>query len=169
MPRDLFLPPHLHNPFPVIEFPAFMKSLFLVPAIALSALFVSCTPFPVPSDWPVKQKVEMTKVRTLEDRVGTYQQNTVLTRQERALLTFLADNDRINESIGKSDRYGTKTWKIAEIFLIEPGRKVSVLCEEGHFQEPLYFRYNPSNSVWYRVDNFENPKAAEVPALIVQK
>lgn len=146
-----------------------MKQLLILPAIALSAFLASCTPFPVPSDWPVKQKVEMPKVRTLEDRVGTHQQDTVLTRQERALLTFLADNDRINESIGKSDRYGTKTWKIAEIFLIEPGRKVSVLCEEGHFQEPLYFRYNPPNSVWYRVDNFENPKAAEVPALIVQK
>jgi hypothetical protein len=146
-----------------------MKQTFLLATLALSAFLGSCAPFPVPSDWPVKQKVEMTKVRTLEDRVGTHQENAVLTRQERALLTFLSDNVRINEAIGQSDRYGTKTWKIAEIFLIEPGRKVSVLCEEGHFQEPLYFRYNPENSVWYRVDNFENPKAIAVPALIVQR
>lgn len=169
MPKDSFSPLSVPKPFHVIDIPIFMKQILLLSTLAISAFVASCSPFPVPSDWPVRQKVEMPKVRTLEDRVGTYHPDTVLTRQERALLTFLADSTRINESIGKADRYGTKTWKIAEIFLIEPGRKVSVLCEEGHFQEPLYFRYNPQNSVWYRVDNFENPKAVEVPALIVQK
>lgn len=145
-----------------MKFPAFS-------VIAAALALASCTPFPVPSDWPVRQKAQTAKVKSFESVVATAVPVTELTRQERALLTFLADNQRVNEAIGKEGRYGTCEWKIAEIFLVEPGRRVSVLCEEGHYQEALYFRYNPSNSVWYRVENFENPKAKEVPALIVEK
>ena len=63
---------------------------------------------------------------------------------------------------------GTRTWKIAEIFQVEPGRKVSVLCEEGHTQEAIYFRYNPDNKVWYRVTDFESAEAKAYPAVIVE-
>lgn len=132
------------------------------------ALLTACAPFPVPSDWPVRLKADPVKVRSFQGLVATPIPVNSLTRQERALLTFLADNQRINEAIGKEDRYGTRTWKITEIFLLEPGKRVSVLCEEGHFQEPLYFIYNPANSIWYRVVDFEDPKAKQIPALVVE-
>ncbi len=115
----------------------------------------------------MRLKADPEKIRSLEGVVLSSTPVESLTRQERTLLTFLADNERINESVGEPGRYGTREWKIAEIFLVEPGRQVSVLCEEGHYQVPLYFRYNPTNSVWYRVEDFENPAAKAVPALIV--
>lgn len=144
-------------------------SLLSLAAATFAALMSACAPFPVPDDWPVRQKADNAKARGLYDVLSTSRPVGSLTSQERALLTFLTDNDRINEAIGKTDRHGNRTWRIVEIFLVEPGRQVSVLCEEGHFQEALYFRYNPSNSVWYRVEDFENPNAAAVPALIVQR
>jgi len=145
---------------------------FLLSAVSAGAalVFSACAPFPVPADWPVALKEDRVKVRMLENAVANSVPVSSLTRQERSLLTFLSDNQRVNEAIGKEDRYGgTASWKIAEIFIVEPGRRVSVLCEEGHYQEPLYFRYNPDNQVWYRVEGFDDADAAAYPALIVRK
>lgn len=130
---------------------------------------LACAPFPVPSDWPVKTKADAAKVRSLDHVVASARPLHELTRQERALLTFLSDNNRIDEAIGKRNHYGIREWRIAEIFFVEPGKRVSVLCEDGHEQEPLYFRYSAENSVWYRVEDFENPQAKAYPALIVEK
>lgn len=143
------------------------RSIF--PAGLFTLLLASCSPFPVPGNWPVETRIDRAKVNSLDDRVASSTHATELSRQERALLTFLANNDHINEAIGKRNHYGNRNWRIAEIFLVEPGRRVSVLCEDGHDQEPLYFRYSPENSVWYRVEDFENPKAATHPAVIVKK
>jgi hypothetical protein len=143
------------------------RSILATGAFAL--LVSSCSPFPVPSNWPVKTKIDREKVELLDKTVASSQPSTALSKQERALLTFLAEGQHINEAIGKRNDFGKHQWRIAEIFLVEPGRRVSVLCEDGHLQEPLYFRYNPDNSVWYRVEDFENPKASSHPAVIVAK
>ncbi len=127
-----------------------------------------CAPFPVPREWPLALAPDAAAATQLREVLVSSEPVSSLTRQEQVLLVFLSDNERINEAIGKRDHYGTRTWRIAEIFLLEPGRRVSVLCEEGHTQEPIYFRYRPENKVWYRVIDFEDPAAKEYPAVIVR-
>ncbi len=129
---------------------------------------IGCAPFPVPSDWPVALSPDRKAAKELGEVLISSRPVRSLSRQEQALLSFLNDNELINQAIGKRDRYGTRTWKIAEIFLVEPGLRVSVLCEEGHTQEPIYFRYNPDNKVWYRVTDFEDPESKGYPAVIVE-
>jgi len=138
-------------------------------AVGLVVLgMVGCAPFPVPQDWPVAMEADRDTASEYMDEVRGVDSASSLTRQEWALLNFLSDNDRINEAIGKADSYGTRRWEIAEIYRVEPGREVSVLCEEGHKQEAIYFRYSPENKVWYRVTDFEEPKGKEFPAVIVK-
>ena len=129
---------------------------------------VGCAPFPVPGDWPVAMKPDRAAAEKYLDEVRGVDSVSELTRQERALLNFLSDSDRLNEAIGKAGRYGTRSWEIAEVYRVDPGREVSVLCEEGHNQEPIYFRYSPENKVWYRVIDFEDPNAKAYPAVIVK-
>lgn len=145
-----------------------MKRTSVLTCSLVAVLLAGCAPFPVPGDWPVAMAPDRDAARGLSEVLISSQPVTSLTRQEQVLLGFLDDNARINEAIGKRDRYGTRTWKVAEIFLVEPGRKVSVLCEEGHNQEPIYFVYNPENRVWYRVGDFEDPAAKRYPAVIVE-
>jgi len=127
-----------------------------------------CAPFPVPGDWPVAMDPDRDTASEFVEEVRGVDSVSDLTKQEWALLNFLSDNDRINEAIGKADDYGTHSWKIAEIYRVDPGREVSVLCEEGHRQEPIYFRYSPENKVWYRVGDFETPDVKAYPAVIVK-
>lgn len=136
--------------------------------LGVSLLAASCAPFPVPHEWPVEMAPDRQAATQLRDSLVSSTPVSSLTRQEQVLLAFLSDNERINQAIGKRDHYGTRTWRIAEIFLVEPGRRVSVLCEEGHNQEAIYFRYRPENKVWYRVGDFEDPTAKEYPAVIVR-
>lgn len=130
--------------------------------------FAACAPFAVPHEWPVSVSPDRKAVRQLDDVVICNLSVDSLTKQEQALLTFLADPEHLRKAVGKPDNYGTHNWRIAEIFLVKPGREVSVLCEEGHMQEPLYFRYNPANSVWYRVADFESDKTRAVAAVVVK-
>ena len=129
---------------------------------------IGCAPFPVPRDWPVAMAADRDTAGEYVEEVRGVDSVSDLTKQEWALLNFLSDTDRINEAIGKADSYGTRSWKVAEIYRVEPGREVSVLCEEGHNQEAIYFRYSPENKVWYRVLDFEDPHVREFPAVIVK-
>jgi len=129
---------------------------------------IGCAPFPVPRAWPVAMVPDRAAARKYLAEVRGADSVSDLTRQEWALLNFLSDTDRINEAIGKKGRYGTRSWKIAEIYRVDPGREVSVLCEEGHNQEAIYFRYSPENKVWYRVVDFEQMKGNDYPAVIVK-
>ncbi len=132
------------------------------------SVLIGCAPFPVPRDWPVAMAPDRDTAREYLDEMHGVNSVSALTRQEWALLNFLSDADRINEAIGKKDRYGTRSWEIAEIYRVDPGREVSVLCEEGHNQQAIYFRYNPENKVWYRMTDFEQVEGQDYPAVIVK-
>lgn len=146
-----------------------MKRLSRCLALTTTAFLVQCAPFPVPGDWPVSIKPSTRKASEVSPALISNTPVKELTRQDRALLAFLADDDRVQQAVGKKNAHGQAEWRIEEVFLVQPGRKVSVMCEDGYDQEALYFRYSDTNSVWYRVEDFENPKAASHPAVIVVK
>lgn len=137
--------------------------------IVSAGLLVQCAPFPVPGDWPVSIKPSTRKANEVYPALASSTPVTDLTRQDRALLAFLSDAERIQQAVGRKSDHGGGVWRVEEVFLVQPGRKVSVMCEDGYDQEPLYFRFNETNSVWYRVADFENPKSASHPAVIVVK
>lgn len=91
-----------------------------------------------------------------------------LTKQEKSLLTFLADGENIAAAIGEKNIKGSHAWSAAEVYLVEPGKHVSVLCENGYQQKPIYFHYNKGEKTWYRVGNLEPEHSKGVPAVIVK-
>jgi hypothetical protein len=105
--------------------------------------------------------------RSLHGVVKSTRSMSSLTYQERALLTFVANPEHIRDAIGLADKHGTRTWEVIEVFLVEPGQKVSVLAEEGHDQEALYFTYRADKKIWYRVKDFES-SGRGVPAVRVR-
>lgn len=146
-----------------------MNRPFLILSACAAALFTQCAPFPVPGDWPVKVKPSAKKSPDVAAALISHTPVSELSRQDRALLAFLADDTRVQQAVGRKNAHGGTDWRIEEIFLVQPGKKVSVMCEDGYDQEPLYFLYHEDNAVWYRVEDFENPKAASHPAVIVVK
>ena len=121
----------------------------------IAALFCSgCAGFPTPNYWPVATAPSQAAERSLHGVVKSGEPISSLSYQDRALLTFVADRQNIRDAIGAKDLHGTRDWQVIEIFIVEPGRRVSVLAEEGHTQEPLYFIYRPEKKTWYRVKDF---------------
>lgn len=145
--------------------------LFGVGSVGLivGALFcVGCAGFPTPNYWPVATAPSQAAERTLHGVVKSSEPISSLSYQERALLSFVADRQNIRDAIGIKDNHGTRDWQVIEIFIVEPGRRVSVLAEEGHDQKALYFSYRPETKMWYRVADFAG-SGRGVPAVRVKE
>lgn len=138
----------------------FMNSQGLARLVKVGALVAvacaGCAGFPVPRYWPVEVAPAASVEQKLRGVVKSAQPISALSHQERALLTFIANPQHVRDAIGLPDKYGTRTWEVIEVFMVEPGQKVSVLAEEGHDQEALYFQYHASERAWYRVKDFED-------------
>lgn len=91
-----------------------------------------------------------------------------LTEPEKALLTFLHDDDNIAASAGKKNRPGAHQWSAAEIYRVEPGKHVSVLCENGYQQTAVYFHYDEAQKTWFRVNHLGENHSGGVPAVVVK-
>lgn len=90
-----------------------------------------------------------------------------LTDAEKALLTFVGNPANIADAVGKKNLPGGHEWSTAEVYRVEPGVRISVLCENGYLQEPLYFIYNDEQKTWFRVKHFEPGHGRGVPAVLV--
>ena len=146
-------PDALLNNFMISQTFAWLRKGCMIGAVALSG----CVGFPTPDYWPIEVAPSVEAERSLHGVVKSAEPISNLTRQERALMTFIADPENVRDAIGMRDKYGTRNWEVIEVFLVEPGQRVSVLAEEGHNQEALYFIYHPDERLWYRVGNFEEP------------
>lgn len=91
-----------------------------------------------------------------------------LTQHEKALLTFLDNPDNIAAALGKKNRPGFHQWSAAEVYLVNPGKHVSVLCENGYQQRAVYFDYDAAKKTWYRVAHLEDKHGKGVPAVVVK-
>jgi len=133
----------------------------------IAGLFCAgCAGVANPNYWPVATAPSQAAERSLHGVVKSSLSISSLSYQERSLLTFAANPQNIRDAIGTKDRHGTRDWQVIEIFIVEPGRRVSMLVEEGHDQEALYFNYRPEKKLWYRVKDFAGNRRG-VPAVRV--
>ncbi|MGB2402356.1 MAG: hypothetical protein ACPIA7_02980, partial [Akkermansiaceae bacterium] len=76
-------------------------------ATLLSCLiFVSCSHFYKPEGWPLEIEAQNHAVNHLKEHVKFTGSGIRLTEHEKALLTFLNDDDNIAASAGKKNRPG---------------------------------------------------------------
>lgn len=145
-----------------------MKLSSIVP-LTLCLLFAACGSFLKPSGWPVETTVDKSAYHHMIRHVKFTGATEKLTHAEKALLTFLDNPDNIAAAAGKKNRPGSHQWSAAEVYLVEPGKHVSVLCENGYQQKAIYFHYNADNKTWYRVGHLDDKHGKGVPAVIVKE
>ncbi len=133
--------------------------------VAMMALLVGCAPFPVPPSWPLTLRRDVTLASPVLATLRPPLPWSELSKAEQTLLTFLADAARVKEAVGVQRAYGPEVWRVVEIFRLIPGQRWSVLCEDGHDQEALYFEYDSSEAMWYRVEHFDGENPVRHPAL----
>jgi len=138
--------------------------LALVMAITLSA----CSSFFSPAGWPVSVTPDSKAVAHMINHVKFTGSTKNLTKQEKALLTFLDDPKNVEAAIGEKNIEGAHQWSAAEVYLVDPGKHVSVLCENGYQQKPIYFHYTAEEKTWYRVRDLEPQHSKGVAALVVK-
>jgi len=130
--------------------------------------FCSCAKLRTPEGWPVEVVANEAVVGDTIDQVRFVGSTHELTKPEQALLTFLNDADNIATSVGKVNHAGDHQWLAAEIYRVDPGKHISVLCENGYQQVAAYFHYRPEDKIWYRVGHLEDQKSKGVPAVKVK-
>lgn len=136
--------------------------------LACVVALTSCSSFFSPDGWPLTVSPQSKSVNYMMNHVKLTGSGKSLTKQEKSLLTFLADGENIAAAIGEKNIKGSHAWSAAEVYLVEPGKHVSVLCENGYQQKPIYFHYNKGEKTWYRVGNLEPEHSKGVPAVIVK-
>ncbi|BDS05916.1 hypothetical protein NT6N_09560 [Oceaniferula spumae] len=140
----------------------------LVIALLASLILSSCDSVFSPEGWPVTVTEQREAVNHMVEHVKFTGSTADLTKQEKVLLTFLDDPKNVEAAIGVKSRENSHQWSTAEVYLVEPGKHVSVLCENGLEQKPVYFHYNKGEKTWYRVGNLEEKHSKGVPAVIVK-
>ena len=121
-----------------------------------------------PSGWPVETAVKESSCRHMIEHVKFSGSGARLTHAEKVLLTFLDNPDHIAAAVGKKNRSGSHQWSAAEVYRVEPGKHVSVLCENGYQQKAVYFYYHKQKKTWYRVAHLEYKRGRGVPAVVVK-
>jgi len=144
-----------------------MKVSWLAVAIAC-VLSTSCGTFFKPSGWPVEVSPDREAVSHLKQHVKFTGSGMRLTKPEQALLSFLNDENNIAASVGKKNRPGEHQWSAAEIYRVDPGKHVSVLCENGYQQDAVYFHYDEAKKTWYRVSHLGENHERGVAAVVVK-
>jgi hypothetical protein len=133
----------------------------IIPCILLTA----CSHFFKPEGWPLEIEPQNKAVAHLKEHVKFTGSGIRLTEQEKALLTFLNNEDNIAASAGKKNRPGSHQWSAAEIYRVEPGKHVSVLCENGYQQTAVYFHYDEEKKTWFRVSHLGENHSRGIPAV----
>jgi len=138
--------------------------LVVLVALGLSA----CSSYFKPSGWPVPVVADPVAVGRTTEHVKFVGSTHRLTKQENVLLTFLDKPDNVAAAVGKKNRPGAHQWQVAEIYRVEPGKHLSVLCENGYQQVAVYFHYRKDDAIWYRVGHLEDRHGKGIPAVLVQ-
>ena len=139
-----------------------------VAALTLCIGLTSCSSFFKPKGWPLAVVAKTESVNHLVDHVKFTGSSNRLTQQEKALLTFL-DNDQNNaDSTGRKNRPGSHHWSASEVYRVDPGKHVSVLCENGYEQTAVYFHYDADVKTWFRVNHLGEKHSKGVPAVVVK-
>jgi hypothetical protein len=133
----------------------------IIPCILLTA----CSHFFTPEGWPLEIEPQNQAVVHLKEHVKFTGSGIRLTEHEKALLTFLNNEDNIAASVGKKNRPGSHQWSAAEIYRVEPGKHVSVLCENGYQQTAVYFHYDEEKKTWFRVSHLGENHSRGSPAV----
>lgn len=144
-----------------------MKLPFII-SIVLCLGFSSCSNFFKPAGWPVEVTPKDESVEHVKEHVKFTGSGIRLTKHEKALLTFLDSEENIAASAGKKNQPGSHQWSAAEIYRVDPGKHVSVLCENGYQQTAVYFHYDAEKKTWYRVKHLGENHDKGVPAVLVK-
>lgn len=112
---------------------------------------LSCCAWHTSHPWPVPLKADNQAVETIASQVKFTGSGIRLTYPEKVLLTFLNDADNLTRAAGKKNFPGSHQWAAAEIYRVDPGKQISVLCENGYQQTAVYFHYDANRHLWLRV------------------
>ncbi|MGB0991731.1 MAG: hypothetical protein ACPG32_04600 [Akkermansiaceae bacterium] len=140
----------------------------LVPLSLIALCAVSCSQLSRPSGWPVAVSPTASAVAHMKEHVKFSGTSESLTHAEKSLLTFLDSPDNIAASAGKKNRPGSHQWSAAKIYQVDPGKHLSVLCENGYQQKAVYFHYNEAEKTWYRVPHLDQKHGKGVRAVKVK-
>jgi hypothetical protein len=141
-----------------------MNKIFFA-AVIPCILLTACSQFFKPEGWPLEIEPESQAVLHLKEHVKFTGSGIRLTEHEKALLTFLNNDDNIAASVGKKNRPGSHQWSAAEIYRVDPGKHVSVLCENGYQQTAVYFHYDEEKKTWFRVRHLGENHSRGIPAV----
>lgn len=144
-----------------------MRILFVIAATLCLGL-ASCGSFFEPKGWPIGVSPDKDAVNHLVEHVKFTGSGIRLTYHERALLTFLHNDQNIAVAAGKKNRPGSHQWSASEIYRVDPGKLISVLCENGYQQTAIYFHYEAAEKTWYRVNHLGENHNRGVPAVVVK-
>lgn len=137
-------------------------------ALACVVVLTSCGSLFSPEGWPVTVTPQSKAVSHMMEHVKYTGSVKSLTNQEKALLTFLEDKENVAAAIGEKNVEGSHEWSAAEVYLVDPGKHVAVLCENGYQQKPVYFHYTEEEKTWYRVENLDPEHSKGVAAVVVK-
>ena len=138
-------------------------------ALCMCVVLSACGSFFKPSGWPVETRAKKSAYQHMVEHVKFTGSKETLTYAEKALLTFLDNPDHIAAAVGKKNRPGAHQWSAAEVYRVDPGKHISVLCENGYQQKAVYFHYEESQKTWYRVNHLESKHGRGVPAVVVKE
>ncbi len=146
-----------------------MKRLMTLALACFTILsLVSCSSFLKPKGWPLSVEPRSEAIAHMTNHVKFTGSGIRLTHQEKALLTFLNDDSNIAAAIGKKNKPGAHLWSAAEVYRVDPGKHVSVLCENGYHQDSLYFHYDEAEKTWFRVNHLGEQQSRGVAAVVVK-
>lgn len=140
----------------------------LLVSLVVCLFLGGCESFRKPSGWPVETAVSSKAYHHMVEHTKFTGSAAKLTHAEKALLTFLESPDNIAAAVGKKNRPGGHQWSAAEIYLVKPGKHVSVLCENGYQQQAVYFNYEAEQKTWYRVSHLDGKHGKGVAAVVVK-
>lgn len=145
-----------------------MKLRMFFSLFTCTVMFSSCGSFLSPAGWPVEVEARSKKIEQMVDHVRFTGSTKTLRKEEKALLVFLEDPKNVADAIGKKNKEGSHEWSAAEVYLVERGKHVSVLCENGYEQKAVYFHYSETEKTWYRVSHLGPDHSKGVAAVIVK-
>jgi hypothetical protein len=141
-----------------------MNKIFFA-AVIPCILLTACSQFFKPEGWPLEIEPESQAVLHLKEHVKFTGSGIRLTEHEKALLTFLNNDDNIAASVGKKNRPGSHQWSAAEIYRVDLGGRRIIKKENGYQQTAVYFHYDEEKKTWFRVRHLGENHSRGIPAV----
>jgi len=91
-------------------------------------------------------RIDDTAVTRMKPLVISAHPEISLYPQTKALLTYLASADL--SQLVRTPPHNVVKWKIRRIIIASPASDVSIVCDEGHWDEVIHFTFRGHDDTW---------------------